>query len=491
MEVEEIKRVRLEKKDQLKALGIKPYGGKFIVTGTVADTLAGFQEGKEVRLAGRMTAYRSHGKVAFADLQDQTGRIQLFLKFDDAQSKVSQICKNLDIGDIIGIAGALFITKTGQQSVRVAEIEFLSKSLLMLPEKWHGLKDVEIRYRQRYVDLIANPEVKTLFIKRSKIISFIRSFLGGKGFLEVETPMLQPMAGGARGRPFKSLHNAYDMDVYMRIAPELYLKRLLVGGLERVYEMNRNFRNEGISTRHNPEFTMLEVYQAYGNYEDMMKLTEDMISALVKEMNGSYKITYQGKEIDFTPPWERRSFAKIVKEKFDIDPGDDAPAMLNKLKAHKGARVKIDKLTRSAVMKIVEDLLEEEEVSHPLFILDYFTFLSPLAKTSPENPLIAQRFELFIAGLEVGNAYSELNDPVEQKQRLQEDLEDDVETGNKAIDEDFIHALEYGMPPAGGLGIGIDRLVMLLTDSPSIRDVILFPLLKPLPADITEQSTAK
>ena len=479
MEVDEIKRVRLEKHDNLKSLGISPYGRKFEATSGVADTLSNFAEGKEVKLAGRIIANRSHGKVIFADLQDQTGKIQLFIKVEEAESKIAKVCKNLDLGDIVGVSGALFITKTGQQSVRVADIEFLTKSLMTLPEKWHGLKDVETRYRQRYVDLIANPQVRELFGKRTKIISHIRNFLDKRNFIEVETPMLQPMAGGARGRPFKSRHNVYDMDVFLRIAPELYLKRLLVGGFERVYELNRNFRNEGISTRHNPEFTMLEVYQAYGDFSDMMTLTEELISSLVKEVTGSYKIQYQGQELDFKTPWTRKSFAKIVKEKFDIDPGDTAPKMLEKVKAHKGVKVKIDKLTRSAVMKIVEELLEEEAQADPIFITDYFAFLSPLAKTYPDNPLIAQRFELFIASLEVGNAYSELNDPQEQRRRLLEDLDDDVETGNRAIDEDFIHALEYGMPPAGGLGIGIDRLVMLLTDAPSIRDVILFPLLKP------------
>jgi len=402
--------------------------------------------------------------------------MQLFVKIGIIEA---ELVKALDIGDIIGVTGTLFITKTGQQSLRVSKIKVLSKSLMTLPEKWHGLKDVEIRYRQRYVDLIVNKEVRDLFVKRSKIITFIRSYLDERHFLEVETPMLQPMAGGARGRPFKSLHNAYDLDVYLRIAPELYLKRLLVGGLERVYEVNRNFRNEGISTRHNPEFTMLEVYQAYGDYEDMMKLTEDLISGLAKEITGSYKVPYQGKEIDFTTPWERKSFAGVIKEKFDINSNDSAEVMLEKVKTKRGSKVKIDKLTRSAVMKIVEDMLEEDQIINPIFFTDYFTFLCPLAKTMPDNPDISQRFECFIAGLEVGNAYSELNDPLEQRRRLEEDLDDDVETGNRAIDEDFITALEYGMPPAGGLGIGIDRLVMLLTDSPTIRDVILFPLLKP------------
>ena len=475
MELDEIKRVRLEKLNNLRAEGLDPYAGGFVPSHTIAQTLGAFSEGQEVALAGRLIANRSHGKVVFADIQDQTGKMQLFIKAD-----AFNIIKDLDIGDIIGVKGTLFKTKTGQESVRVAEIHVLCKSLMSLPEKWHGLKDVETRYRQRYVDLIVNKEVRELFIKRSQIIRYIRSFLDTRGFLEVETPMLQQMAGGARGRPFKSLHNAYNMEVFLRIAPELYLKRLLVGGLERVYEMNRNFRNEGISTRHNPEFTMLEVYQAYGNYEDMMKLTEDLISSLVKEVNGSYQVTYQGKTIDFTPPWERRSFANIVDEKFGIKPEDDAQAMLAKLGNHKAHSIKKgDRLTRSGVMKIVEEMLEEEEIVNPVFFTEYFTFLCPLAKTMPKNPGVSQRFEVFIGGLEVGNAYSELNDPVEQRKRLTEDLEDDVETGNRNVDEDFLHALEYGMPPAGGLGIGIDRLVMLLTDAASIRDVILFPLLKP------------
>lgn len=480
MEVDEIRRVRLDKLKKLEEHNIAPYGLRFNRTHLISEVLENFKEEKEVVIAGRFMAHRSHGKVMFADIEDQSGKIQLFIKSKEVTTNGFEIVKALDIGDIVGIKGVLFVTKTGQQSVRVSQITFLSKSLLSLPEKWHGLKDVEIRYRQRYIDLIANKDVREVFIKRSKIITYIRSFLDQLGFLEVETPMLQPMAGGARGRPFKSQHNAYGMDVFLRIAPELYLKRLLVGGLERVYEMNRNFRNEGVSTRHNPEFTMLEVYQAYGDYEDMMKLTEDLISSLAKEITGSYKVVYQGKEIDFTTPWKRRSFAKTIKEKFDINPDDDAKTMLDKAKTYKTHKMKIDKLTRSAVMKIVEDMLEEEDNIDPIFFTDYFTFLCPLAKTVPENEAISQRFEVFIGGLEIGNAYSELNDPQEQRRRLTEDLDDDVETGNRCIDEDFINALEYGMPPAGGLGIGIDRLVMLLTDSPSIRDVILFPLMKPV-----------
>lgn len=479
MEVDEIKGVRIAKLKQLVSRGVSPYGGKFVRSHDVAQVLANFVEETEVTLAGRIMANRKHGKACFMDLKDQTGKIQLYVKTDQLPADQLVIVDELDIGDIIGVKGKLFVTKTGQQSVKVSDLTMLAKSLMVLPEKWHGLKDVEIRYRQRYVDLIVNDDVKEVFIKRSKIVSFIRTFLDNKGFLEVETPMLQTLPGGARGRPFKSRHNVYDMDVYMRIAPELYLKRLLVGGLEKVYELNRNFRNEGISTRHNPEFTMLEVYQSYGDFHDMMKLTEDMVSAAAKEITGSYKITYQGKEIDFTPPWERRSFAAIVKERFDINPEDDAPTMLKKVKAVKGDKVRVEKLTRSGVMKIVEDVLEDNATMKPIFLIDYFTFLSPLAKSVPGNPAVAQRFECFIAGMEVGNAYSELNDPLEQRERLTQDLEDDVETGMRNFDEDFVNALEYGMPPAGGLGIGIDRLVMLLTDSPSIRDVILFPLLKP------------
>ncbi len=478
-EVGDLKASRLKKLEHLRQKGINPYGSKFPGIEATRDVLANFQEGRTVTVAGRMMANRKHGKVYFLDLMDQTGKLQLFVKADNVTPELFSLVEDLDIGDIIGVKGALFTTKTGQQSVRVSDITMLSKSILPLPEKWHGLKDVELRYRQRYVDMIANPEVRDVFIKRSRIVSLIRRFLDGKNFLEVETPMLQPMAGGARGRPFKSKHNAYNMDVFLRIAPELYLKRLLVGGLERVYEMNRNFRNEGISTRHNPEFTMMEVYQAYGDLEDMLKLTEDMISSIALEVTGSYKVPYQGKEIDFTPPWERRSFAKVVKDKFDINPDDSAETMLNKVKAKRQMHVKVEKLTRSAIMKIVEEALDEDATMNPVFLLEYFTFLTPLAKTMPDNPWLSQRFEVFVAGMEVGNAYSELNDPLEQRERLKEDLEDDVETGLREVDEDFLNALEHGMPPAGGLGIGIDRLVMLLTDSASIRDVILFPLLKP------------
>ncbi|HSA30687.1 MAG TPA: lysine--tRNA ligase [Candidatus Omnitrophota bacterium] len=490
MEIDEIKQVREEKIATLVQQGINPYGSRFQNVEAVGNVLAHFEENRSVKVAGRVMANRKHGKVMFMDLRDMTGKIQLFVRKDNLTDKDFEMVQLLDIGDIIGVSGELFITKMGEQSIRVKEVTILSKSLMCLPEKWHGLKDVEIRYRQRYVDLIANTEVREIFLKRSRVISFIRRYLDERKFIEVETPMLQPMAGGARGRPFKSKHNTYDMDVYLRIAPELYLKRLLVGGFDRVYEINRNFRNEGISTRHNPEFTMLEAYQSYGNFEDMMDLMEGLVSGAAYELHGSYKVPYQGAEVDFTPPWERRSFAGIVKERFDIDPEDTAETMLAKVKKIKGDKVKIDMLTRSAVMKIVEDILEEDKTMNPVFFTDYFTFLCPLAKVKKEQPAISERFECFVAGMEIGNAYSELNDPREQKARFLEDLTDDTETGLRTFDEDFIAALEYGMPPAGGLGIGIDRIVMLLTDSPSIRDVILFPLLKPQ-ADTVESGEAK
>jgi lysyl-tRNA synthetase class 2 len=481
MEPDELRQVKLDKLKRLRELGAEPYAYKFDGAQPSRLILENFQEEREVAVAGRIMANRKHGKVMFIDLQDQSGRIQLFVRENNLGGPGFEMARNLDLGDIVGVRGKTFITKVGEQSVRVESLTVLAKSLATLPEKFHGLKDVDLRYRQRYVDLIINRDVRDVFVRRSKIISLIRRYLDERNFLEVETPMLQTMAGGARGRPFQSRHNAYDLDVNLRIAPELYLKRLLVGGLERVYELNRNFRNEGVSTRHNPEFTMLEVYQAYTDYEGMMKLTEEMVSHVVQETTGSFKVVYQGREIDFSTPWERRSFTRMVKDKFGINPEDDAAAMLEKVKAVRGD-VKVDALTKTAVMNIVEETLEEDNIVNPVFFTDYFTFLCPLAKNHPGNPHVSQRFEVFIAGMEVGNAYSELNDPCEQRARLLEDLGEDRETGNRSIDEDFLNALEHGMPPAGGLGIGVDRLIMLLTDAASIRDVILFPLMKPLSA---------
>ncbi|MBM3248455.1 MAG: lysine--tRNA ligase [Candidatus Omnitrophica bacterium] len=478
MELEDIINQRVNKIKSLRDKGVDPYPRKFSYSSNIGEVLADFQEAKTVSLAGRLVAKRGHGKAGFSNIQDQTGKIQLYIKEDDIGKEKFDFFKDLDIGDFIGVKGELFKTHTGEITVKIDDVQILSKAIKPLPEKWHGLKDIEIRYRKRYLDLVANKEVKEIFQARSKIVSFIRKFLDDKGYLEVETPMLQPIPGGAAGRPFKSFHNEFDMDVYLRIAPELYLKRLLVGGFDRVYEINRSFRNEGVSTRHNPEFTMLEVYTAYADYEDVMKLTEDLVSSLVMSIKGTTKIDYQGKTIDWAPPWERRSFAKVVKDMFDINPDDEAKVMVEKLKS-KRTHIDIkDKLTRSQVMKIVEDMLQEEAILKPLFFIDYFSSLSPLSKKKKDNPLLAERFELFVAGMEIANAYSELNDPQEQSLRLKEEIDARDNPEIKKIDEDFIEALEYGMPPAGGLGIGIDRLVMLLTDQPSIKDVILFPLLK-------------
>jgi len=363
----------------------------------------------------------------------------------------------------------------------VEDFRLLAKSLRPLPEKWHGLKDVEVRFRQRYLDLVANPEVRKVFEARSAVIKAVRNFLDQAGFLEVETPMMHPIAGGAAGRPFKTFHNEYKADLYLRIAPELYLKRLLVGGLDKVYEINRSFRNEGVSTRHNPEFTMLEVYCAYANYTDMMKLTQELILAASRELGLGDKLTYQGKEIDLALPWQERSFAAMVKEKFGIDPQDEPGVMLEKLKAKGFARDK-SRLTRSQINKIIEEILEQDMSASPTFVTEYFTQLCPLAQTKQDNPLISERFELYVAGMEIANAYTELNNPLEQRKRFEEEVAELDPQEKKGVDEDYCIALEHGMPPAGGLGIGIDRLVMLLTDAPSIRDVILFPLLRPEPA---------
>ena len=478
MELNEILKQRQDKLTSLKAKNVPAYESLTAHSGNIGDIVANFQEGHKVAAAGRITAIRFHGKAGFFDLRDSTGRIQFYVKSDHLTPEKFDILKNeLDIGDIIEIKGELFKTHTGEPTIKTEDLTILAKSLRPLPEKWHGLKDVEVRYRQRYLDLIANEEVRKVFIKRAQIVKAIRNFLDSKGFLEVETPMMHSIAGGAAGRPFKTFHNEYSMDLYLRIAPELYLKRLLVGGLDRVYEINRSFRNEGVSTRHNPEFTMLEVYQAYANYEDMMQLAQDLITYAAKEVTGDTKIIYQGKEIDLTTPWQRSSFAGMVKEKFGIDPQDDAAAMLKKLQ-DKGLAKDKTRLSRSQVNKIIEDILEQDMNINPTFVTDYFTYLSPLAKTKKDNPLISERFELFVNGMEIGNAYSELNDPTEQKKRFEEELKELNADEKKCVDDDYVLALEHGMPCAGGLGIGIDRLVMLLTDQPSIRDVILFPLLR-------------
>jgi lysyl-tRNA synthetase class 2 len=476
MELNEIVQQRIEKLKAFKEAGLDPYGRKFDKTCSIKELLTSFNENANVILAGRLMGKRKHGKVCFSDLRDQEAKIQLYVRKDDLLTQEQfELFNSLDIGDIIGVEGTTFKTHTGEPTLKVTGFTLLSKSLQPLPEKWHGLKDIQIRYRQRYVDLIANHEVKEIFAMRSKIVSCVRDFLNQRGFLEVETPMMHIIPGGAAGRPFQTHHNEYDMDLYLRIAPELYLKRLIVGGFEKIYEINRSFRNEGVSTRHNPEFTMLELYAAYCDYEDMMKITEDIFVHVAQTLFGKLKFEHQGKEIDFTPPWPRRSFAQAVKERFGITPSDEASVMVKKLK-EKGRPVE-DRLSRSQIVRMVEEILTDDAPTQPIFFTDYFSILCPLAKNKKENPLVSERFELYVSGMEVANAYSELNDPLEQRKRLADELKEDA--GGRCLDEDFVHALEYGMPPTGGLGIGIDRMVMIFLNQPSIRDVILFPLLRP------------
>ncbi len=476
IEENELLKQRKTKLENIAKAGVHPYGGKFAVSSTIGELKDAFVEGAHAVVAGRIMAIRAHGKSMFLDIKDSSGKIQAYMKEDTVGADKFALLKNMDIGDFIGVAGDTFKTRTGEPTVVTKEFTVLSKSLRPLPEKWHGLKDVETRYRQRYVDLIVNDEVKKTFATRSKIVSYIRRFLDSKNFLEVETPMMHGIPGGAAGKPFKTHHEALGVDLFLRIAPELYLKRLLVGGFEKVYEINRSFRNEGISIKHNPEFTMLEVYQAYSDCAGMMQLTEDLVTGLAKEVLGTTDIEYQGKRIDLSK-WERVSFADLMKEQFGIIPEDDPATWVKKLKA-KGIEIEGKEVSRTQVINIVAELVEPKAGNHPVFVVDMFREMCPLAKTKADNPMLTDRFELYMGGMEVANAYSELNDPIEQKARFF----DEVNAANdkrRVIDEDFVTALEYGMPPAGGLGIGIDRLVMVLTNSASIRDVILFPQLKP------------
>lgn len=479
MDLNEIIGQRKSKLSILKEMGVAAYPSIPSSRIDIGEILKDFCEGKKVAICGRIMAKRQHGKAVFMDLKDASAKIQLYIKLDFVGKDIFSLLDNVDIADFICVKGELFKTQTGEPTVKAEGFTIIAKALRPLPEKWHGLKDIELRFRQRYLDLIANEEVKKIFLMRSLIVKCIRDFLDEKGFLEVETPMMHNIPGGAAGRPFKTHHNEYDEDLYLRIAPELYLKRLLVGGLDRVYEINRSFRNEGVSTRHNPEFTMLEVYSAYCNYEDMMKLAEDLIVSVAKQVLGKGEIVYQGKTISLALPWQKRSFAQMVKEKFNVEPQDDVELVLRKLQ-EKGFAKEASKLTRSQVNKIIEDILGQDLMNdNPVFVTDYFTSLSPLAKAKKENPLLSERFELFIGALEIGNAYSELNDPQEQRKRFEEEIKELNPDEHRCVDDDYCLALEHGMPAAGGLGIGIDRLVMLLTDQPSIREVILFPLLRP------------
>jgi lysyl-tRNA synthetase class 2 len=439
-------------------------------------------ENVEVSVAGRVITLRPMGKALFAHLQDATGKLQIYLRQDIVgEASFKDFEEIVDPGDILGVRGRLFRTNTGELTVEIKEWVLLAKSLHPLPEKWHGLKDVEVRYRQRYLDLIANEHARRVFFLRSKLISEIRKFLDSKGFLEVETPILQPIASGANAKPFITYHNYLEQNLYLRIAPELYLKRLIVGGINRVYELGKNFRNEGVDTTHNPEFTMLEFYCAYWDYEDLMVFTEELFSYLLNQLVGGLKITYQGKELDFTPPFKRYRYFELLEEKTGKDKDfflRDVEG-LRKLAKEVGVP-KAETLTHAKLIDKVFDLLVEDELWGPCFVIDFPKLLSPLAKTHREDPDLVERFELFVAGKEIANAYTELNDPIEQKERFLEQLKE-KEMGDEeamAMDEDFIRALEYGMPPTAGEGIGIDRLVMLLADVDSIREVILFPALR-------------
>ncbi|XER10213.1 Lysine--tRNA ligase [Sporomusa aerivorans] len=478
-ELNELMKVRREKLDKIVAYGIEPFGRKYNFTHHAQTILDKYSEleGQTVRIAGRLMAVRGHGKASFGHVMDMTGKIQVYFRQDTLGETAYEQFHLLDIGDIIGVEGVVFTTQKGEISVKANSFEFLSKSLRPLPAKWHGLKDVEIRYRQRYLDLIVNPDVRNNFVVRSKIIRAMRQQLDERGFLEVETPMMHPIAGGAAARPFVTHHNALDMKLYMRIAPELYLKRLIVGGFEKVYELGRVFRNEGISIKHNPEFTMIELYQAFADYQDVMRLTEEVVAGVAQAVLGTMKITYQGQEIDLTPPWNRMTMPEAVKKYAGVDFAEVTTVEQAREIADK-LGVKYEK--KHGIGGILNNIFEETAEQHliqPTFIIGHPTEISPLAKRNKDNPDITDRFEAFIFGREIANGFSELNDPIDQHGRFADQLNQRLAGDDEAhmMDEDYITALEYGLPPTGGLGIGIDRLVMFLTDSSSIRDVLLFP----------------
>lgn len=484
---------RSQKLEEIRKLGHDPYPHRYELSHTVAELVHEFsqksgqeleQEEVSVQTAGRLVNLRGHGKAGFADLQGSGERIQIYVRQDRVGQENHQLFRLFDVGDIIGVRGSLFRTKTDELTIKADQLDFLAKGLLPLPEKWHGLSDVEIRYRQRYLDLMANREIRDIFIRRGRIISEIRDFLESRGYLEVETPMMQPLAGGATARPFKTFHEALGIPLFLRIAPELYLKRLIVGGFDRVYEINRSFRNEGISTQHNPEFTMLEFYQAYSDYQDLMNLTEEMLRTVVQAVTGGLEVPFNGNSIDFNG-FSRYSMVESIQKfwKEGSAPSTEDLCQHDRL----GAVVKQAGLDFEAGLnwgKLLELLFEhvvEEHLIQPTFIYDFPTELSPLSKTKDEDSRFAERFELFIGGLEIANAYSELNDPEEQRKRFKEQVEARVRGDSEAheMDEDYLKALQYGMPPTAGEGIGIDRLTMVLTDSDSIREVILFPHLRP------------
>ena len=478
--------VRKEKLDNLIAEGKNPFEiTKFNRTHTSADIEKHYDEleGKDVTIAGRIMSKRIMGKASFCHIQDATGQIQSYVSINDLGEESYKQFKEDDIGDIIGITGFVFKTKTGEISIHAKEVTLLTKSLRPLPEKFHGLKDTDLRYRQRYVDLIVNPEVKETFEKRTKIIKEMRRILDEKGYMEVETPILQTIAGGASAKPFITHHNSLDIDMYLRVAPELYLKRLIVGGFDKVYEIGRNFRNEGMDIKHNPEFTNMELYAAYENMEDMMAITEELISTIAKNVLGTTKITYQGVDIDLTPSWRRVTMIDIVKEKTGVDFNEiETDEQAQEAARKTGIEIDPIKPTRGDILAQFFDEKVEETLIQPTIVYNYPIENSPLAKKVPEDPRMTQRFELFIGGREYANAFSELNDPIDQYERFLAQVKAREAGDEEAnmMDTDFVNALEYGLPPTGGLGIGLDRLIMLLTDQASIRDILLFPTMKPL-----------
>ncbi|MCD6533507.1 MAG: lysine--tRNA ligase [Deltaproteobacteria bacterium] len=487
-----LRQQRITKLEQLKELGVNPFANNFTPSTTAAAVLKEYSEQEPETLAesappatvaGRIVSLRHFGKAAFAHIQDRSGKIQAYIRKNLIGEENFKIFKLVDIGDTIGICGTMFKTRTGELTIQATSIQMLTKSLRPLPEKWHGLKDIETRYRQRYVDLIVNQEVRETFVKRTRIIDIIRDFFKEKDFLEVETPMMQAVAGGATARPFTTHHNALNLDLNLRIAPELYLKRLVVGGFERVFEINRNFRNEGISIKHNPEFTMIEFYQAYATYLDLMSITEELFVLICRSLNNSDSLVYQGQEINFTPPWDHLTVIESIEKYAGID--------ASRLQTRETVLEVIDEIGLEiapqerecygkCLMKLFDEKVEAQLIQ-PTFITDYPVAISPLSRRNDTNPEVTDRFELFIAGREMANAFSELNDPLDQRERFDQQLKEKAAGDQEAhqFDADYLRALEYGLPPTAGEGIGIDRLVMLFTDAASIRDVILFPLLKP------------
>ena len=483
----EQERLRREKLAELKSEGKDPFDVyKVDRTHTSEQVKSNFEdlEGKEVTVAGRIMSKRGQGKVVFSDVHDRDGKIQLFIKIDEVGEEQLKSYKTFDLGDMVEATGEVFKTRTEEISIKVKSFQLICKSLKPLPEKWHGLKDPDLRYRQREVDLITNPEVKDTFIKRSQIIRGIREFLDNRGFLEVETPILSPIAGGAAARPFITHHNTLDIDMYLRIATELYLKRLIVGGFEKVYDMGKNFRNEGMSVRHNPEFTMIELYEAYSDYNDMMEIMENLAAYVCEKVNGTTKVMYQGTEIDFKPPWRRITMVDAVKEYAGIDfnaIASDEEAQAIAKEKHLEFPKPLNTVTKGEVLNALYEEFAEQHMIQPTFVMDYPVEISPLTKKKRGNEMFTGRFEGFVFGREICNAYSELNDPIVQRERFEQQAKERELGDDEAymIDEEFMSALETGMPPTGGLGFGVDRLIMFLTDAPSIRDVLLFPTMKP------------